>query len=70
MDVNSSNSVLTGIQPASLSGNTYQYETAMSGPIHKGGKYTRSIRRRGTRSSRGRARGRARTRRRKSGRSR
>jgi uncharacterized protein affecting Mg2+/Co2+ transport len=39
-----------GSQPASLSGNTYQYESAMSGPtpagFHKGGKYIKFSRRR------------------------
>jgi hypothetical protein len=44
-----------GSQPASLSGNTYQYESALSGPtpagFHKGGKYIKFSRRRG-RSSR------------------
>lgn len=52
-----------GSQPASLSGNTYQYESAMSGPtpagFHKGGKYmkfSRRGRRRGGRGSRRRSR--------------
>ena len=42
--------ILSGSQPASLSGNTYQYESVMSGPspatFQKGGRYLRFNRRR------------------------
>ena len=42
--------ILSGPQPASLGGNTYQYESVMSGPspatFQKGGRYFRFNRRR------------------------
>ena len=52
------NLILTGEQPASLSGNTYQYESIASGPLspasyQTGGRYIKfSRRRRGNRKSR------------------
>jgi hypothetical protein len=49
MNVNQSDIILPGSQPAALSGNTYQYESVLAGPtpasFHKGGKYVRFSRR-------------------------
>ena len=56
MNVNQSDIILPGSQPAALSGNTYQYESVLAGPtpasFHKGGKYVRFSRRRVRRSRR------------------
>ena len=57
MDLNSNGRILLGSQPASLGGNTYQYESINSGHLYKsGGRKSRRFQRKKSCKSRRRRR--------------